>query len=66
MAIQESPLPPLDTVHSAGPLAGQLFWELGALQVDGIHRDLRGRPSGELKVNIPRLASLAKWQMPPL
>lgn len=66
MAVQESLLPPLDTVHSAGPLAGQLFWELGALQVDGIHRDLKGRLSGELKVNILGLASLAKWQVPPL
>lgn len=54
---------PLDTALSAGPLAGRLFWELGALQVDGVCRDLRGRPSGELKVNTPRLASLAKWQV---
>ena len=48
---------------SAGALAGELFWELGALLVDSIRRDLTGRPSGELKVDVLMLALLAKWQV---
>lgn len=45
--------------------SGAAFWGTGALQVEGICRDLRGRPSGKLKVDTPRLASLVKWQALP-
>lgn len=54
MAVQEPQLPLLDTVPSAGPVGGQVFWEQAALQVGGVHRDLQGVTKWRIKGKHPQ------------